>query len=606
MSKSIKLTPLAATALALITALVAIIVTRTASTQSYGFDEVWHVTLGSLSPAWFAFLNMANDTHPPLYYLLLRPFTHAGSEPIYPRMLSILSALLTLPLWFFLQRKLRIKTAVALTTTFVLGVSFSFLSMGVMVRSYSLTIFLVLLALWFWLDMLPGVANRPSRRSAVFSLAAFTAAFWCLYISVFATVSIFAITLIMMLLNPAMGRTTLANWRQYSRWPEWSAFFLAHALAVGWFVLSSRYNVETDLPGHVIHLTRQGDQAVGAFLAAALRDEWLLFSPLPGLPDGLVDDVLVMLAIVMVGLSWLYARRGNVGATLLALMPLVMTASLATLGALGKYPFGGELRHQYILYPFLLLTLALALNVIWKPLRYPLLRLPLLLLIGWIAVTTSQKSLQHYHWFGEHPSYGLWADEFDELFNNEEAVPVIIPHYSFYSAFVNRWVQGFRYQNSYQCDHEGCSTATQGWRALVEPWPAFLHFAARTDDLRDFTVYKSHQWVFPAVPNFQLFREVRALMNATGHDRMRIFSPESKPGDGFEQAGVHQQLTEAAAEYGFRLTEFTPLNNNLIWTIEKIAELGTEPTPTATRLLPDTAATANQPASPSADDPHAL
>jgi len=609
--KSTKASPLAATALAMITALAATILAHTALTQSLGYDELWHVTLGSLSPAWFAFLSIANDTHPPLYYLLLRPLTHAGSDPIYPRLLSVIPALLTLPLFFFVQRKVRINGTVAITTTFVLGISFAFLSMGVMVRSYSLAILLVLLALWFWLDMLPGVASRPSRRSAILSLAAFAAAFWSLYVTVFATVSIFAITLLLMLLHPATGRATLANWRRYSRWPEWAGFILAHLLLVGWFVLSARYNVEVDLPGHVVHLTRQGDQLVGAFLSTALRSEWLLFSPLPGLPVGLVDDVMVMLALIMAGLTWFYARRGNIGATLLAAMPLLMTALLALLGAIGKYPFGGELRHQYILYPFLLLTLPLLLNAVWKPLRFSVLRLPLLLLVGWIAVTTSQASLQQAQRLGETPSYGRWADEFEQLFNGASDVPVVIPHYSFYSAFVNRWVPGIGYRNAYQCEYQGCSSAVQGWGALLEPWPAFQRFVAKTDDGRDFTLYKSHQWVFPAVPTLQQFHEIRSLMNVSGHDRLRIFSPASKPDEGFEHDDTRQKLADAAAVYGYRLIEFTPVNDSLLWTIERDPGLSSQPTPEAANapsdsVPPDAEATVSQPASPSADDPHAL
>ena len=550
-----------------------------------GFDEGWHAAIAYLQPLWIALQTASADTHPFLYYLLLRPLFLFDAHPFALRLLSIIPALLTLPLLFALLRRLRIDVGITLITIVVLALSFSFNQMGVMVRSYALTTFLLLGGVWFWLDMLADGPGRPSRRAAVSSLALFTAAFWCLYAAAFVTTAIIASTLAVMALSPRVRRQTWQNWRQYSHWPEWLLFFVLHALGVGWFLFGRIHERAVDLPpGHVVQWLAPSGAGAIDYLVTGLRQEIALFTPLMDMPVGLQNLVLVLLPILIIGLNLAYRRRGNAALALLSLMPLLLTLILALLGLLRAFPFGGELRHQYVLFPFLLLLLPLTLNLLWPHLQGIRAKYITALLIIAIALHTSYRSHQAWPNMGEANPVRWWDDETRLLFSKSSTIPVLLPRYSFYTVLVNLLVPGSRFQTSWMCDDHRCVTAPQGLRAVLADWPDFQQHRVWLADNGTTDIFKSREWLIAVHPNDAFFSRLRGLMTAVDITEIRILSPASS------DVLVDQvALRVTARRNGFELTGFHRSDDALIWQLavagHRASATPTDP-PSANSILP--------------------
>jgi len=200
-----------------VTVYVATIEIRNALPRTMGYDEAWHFYVAVVSPVWYSLLAMSADTHPPLYYPPLRALASIGSDPFWPRLLSVIPTILCVPLWYALLRKLRINLPTAVVATVVLGSAYSFLHMGVLIRAYAITGVILLVALWFWIDMLPGGTGRPRRLSSIMSLLMFTLAMGFLYAGAFATTAVFTATLLVMAVNGNARQSVWRNWRQHSR-----------------------------------------------------------------------------------------------------------------------------------------------------------------------------------------------------------------------------------------------------------------------------------------------------------------------------------------------------------------------------------------------------
>jgi len=531
---------------------------------NYSFDENWHTVFATLSPAWRAFLSMSDDTHPFLYYLLLRPFMWLGGDAWFARLLSIIPTLLTIPLWYALLRKLRISTGVALTFTVMLAVSFPFLDMGVMVRSYSLTVFMLLGALWFWADMVPGSLGRPSRWSSFLSLTLFGLAFLCLYAAGFVAAAVIGGTLLVMIASPALRSQILLNWRQHGGWTEWMLFLILHLIGVAWFVIGLRDALDTVIPGHVRAYVLTDGQSIIEFLLQGLRQELSLFTALPLQRPWVLDAGWLLILATAVWQFVRSLRAGNAIAAVVAISPILLTIILALIALLKHYPFGGELRHQYVLFPLLLLLLALLVDSLWRAIHSNAVRLVIAVLLVAAMLSISSKTLRVHTMMGEAPAAPLWGEEFSLLFDQGGELPVIIPQYTFYSAFINRWTHGIRYQDGFYCDASDCHPSTQGWRALIERRPDIQQYRVNVQGGKDITLLAFRWWTFPVLPNDEFFRGLSNSLRAIDAHGARLFSQSDDP----ERGNGEPALRADAAAHGFRLTEFLVTDKGIIWSVE--------------------------------------
>ena len=534
------------------------------SAPYFGYDELWHTALAAVSPPWMSLLLISADVHPPLHYLLLRPLTRIGGDPFFPRLMSIVPSILSIPLWYLLLRKMRISTAPALLTTVILAFSFAFHDVGITIRSYSLTMLLLLGAIWFWIDLLPGGRGTASRWSAVLSLALFTAAFWSLYVAALVTAAVMGATLLAALGNSGSRQATLANWRRYSGRPEWLAFFAFHLLAVLWMWWGRHQHGSGGLTNHINMFLPTTDQGTFDYLINGLRQEISLFSPLSMVGQPYIDIGLSALLILVLWVSIHNIRDGRTIAAVFTLVPLLLTALLALAGLLSFYPFGGSMRHQYILYPFLLLLLPLSLDLFWRSLHYPALKGILLTAVLAIALYSTANTHEEHFSIGDAPPSPFWKDEFDTLFSHGSDSIVVTPAYGSYATFMNRWIPGVHYRTSFYCDADSCKTAPQGFPAIVKPWPDFQLFAAYADDGGDAQFLRYRGTMLPTLPGGDFLDALRNVLKTLGKTRARLFSPETNHQPNPDRA----ELAQLLAKHGLTLTRFEPVNTSILWSVE--------------------------------------
>lgn len=547
-------------------AYVAMMQMRYGAAPLYGYDEAWHLFLATIGPSWKTFLAASGDSHPPGYYLIMRQFFKVGQDPLFARLPTILATIITVPVFFALLRKVRVRPPVALASVVVLAVSFPFLTLGVTARQYSVTVLILLVAMWFWVKLLPGSKGRPSRWSAVFSLLLFSLAFTTMYASLLVTAALFGSLLISMAVNSDTRRDSLALWRRYSGWPEWLLFTVIHLAVLGWYIVGWARHIDFNVPSHVASFTWLPGQPLFEFLLRGLRLEVELFTPLTGLGSTLLDIGLAVFAIASLWVALINLRNGKSARAALALSPLLLTAILALTGVLGKYPFGGNLRHQYILFPLLVVLLALSLDSVWRRLASSWLRAGLLLGVVGIAILSSQQTLQQAGQLGEAPASDPWAPAYQELFKTARDEPLLIPSFAIYLTYANRYRSGMYYHNAYsnETDTHRYYTAYQGWLAIAMLWAPYEEFVVTTDDGGELTVLKDHyRWLYPPVPDELFFTQTRGVLKAIGKDRVRVFALQTDPNIKQDPDG----LKAAAAANGFTVTEYLPLDNGAIWTI---------------------------------------
>jgi len=542
---------------------------------TYGYDELWHVYLGSIAPTWKFMLAVAGDSHPPAYYVMLRPFLALGHEHVYPRLLSAIPTALTLPLLYMLLRRLQIGALAALTTVAVLALSINALHLGVTVRSYALTALMLLAAAWLWTTLLPGSRRGPSRTTTVLSLALFTLAFATLYAAAFVTTAVFAGTLLVMLLNPSTGRQIRSNLRQFSGWPEWLLLVAGHLGIAFWFFLGWIRHISLQTPNHLSAYGRLPDQSVVEFLLTGLRREIALFTPLEAFSVTIQDAGLIALLLLIAWLVFDNLRRGNAARAVIALSPLLITIILALVGMLNKYPFGGAMRHQYILFPFLLMLLPLTLESIHAHLPHRLINIALALVALGIAGANAVNMHEH-RLIGEAPNRSQFAREFKQLFATAPDSPILIPNFALFPAWVDRMPHGIHYQTSYQGGRDAMYVSYQGLMAPFITWPAYESYRYTADDGSQATLIKDHyRWDLPPVPTEHFFINLAQLLHRLDQTAMTVFAFQTGQRYQPDEAG----LRAAAAANGFELTDFSIIGDAAIWRVERTAAALARPVP---------------------------
>jgi hypothetical protein len=468
-----------------------------------------------------------------------------------------------------------VRTPVALAPTVILAVSFPFLDLGMTTRSYSLAILLMLAAIWFWVGMIPGSKKKqPSRGAAIGSLLFFALAFSILYATLFATMALFGIALLLMAVDGRARNQIIQAWIHYSRWPEWLLFILAHALLLGWFMIGWGAHIGAEVPSHVVQFSLQPGQSVLQFLHHGLHLELALFAPLSGLSETVLDLGLLAILFTAIGVTVINLRKQNYIRAILAFTPLLLTALLAILGITGKYPFGGIMRHQYVLFPLLVILLGLTLDSVWRWISTLYLKSILLALVLGFSIYSSVQTLQAKGQLGEAPHQNLLSSVFPVLFDTDHKEPLLIPGIGLYPIWFDRYRidngHGITYRNAFQSDHGRMYTAYQGWLAMLMPWASYEEFHAKANDGGTVIVVKDqYRWFFPPIPDDLFFTHITGLMKTMGQPRLRIYSiladPGAKPG--------REALSAAAAAHGFTLIGYTENEHGPIWTLELNAAL---------------------------------
>ncbi len=303
------------------------------------YDGYWHVFIAQ-QDKWANFwADIYVNAHPPLFFLLLKAVlvaTHAHGLLIY-RSISILTGAASVYVVGRIAWKITASEIRAYQCALAYGLALPGIIISCEVRSYMLSAFFVLLSFGCLVDLM-GQESRgqETRLRAGFAVWTILACLSHYYAFFYAGAAI-------LLLVARKG----ASWKVEA---ATSAPIVATVVAL---YFSHAQNL-AQIQGHLLpyYLNGASTESAAAFLLRNWKNLLNLFSPFT------VKTNAVAVAVLMVSLAggiWL-ARTLTIRITLL-MLGMIALAALA-----GKYPFGGDLRQQYLLFPFLVLCGAIAME----------------------------------------------------------------------------------------------------------------------------------------------------------------------------------------------------------------------------------------------------
>ncbi len=349
------------------------------------FDEWQHVFMAASARWTDFFFELRNNSHPPLFFLLLSAIVRLGHVALY-RSISIAAGVGSIFVVGLIARRVLHSPSVQLLCAAAFALSAAAISISIEIRSYQLTVFLTLLAFFAWLDMFTRIDGQIHvRPSIAFSICSSLAVF-CHYSAVFFLGASVVVPFLLAAISPRFRERWIS--RKKSTWLAASALAVPCALfAVEYFVHVRKQPIQ----GYVadFYLGGTPNETARSFVIRNTRNFFNLFSPIEFHGPAAFAAVVVLL---FAGLAWVLFKRWrtrtgtaetSVGPILFA---IVMILELLVSALAQKYPFGGMLRHQYIAGPFLLIAAFVSMDAL-VDLVGPVLRraIPALLLTAVIA-----------------------------------------------------------------------------------------------------------------------------------------------------------------------------------------------------------------------------
>ncbi|MDQ1469174.1 MAG: Dolichyl-phosphate-mannose-protein mannosyltransferase, partial [Bryobacterales bacterium] len=330
------------------------------ASQYIEYDGYWHVFIAQ-QDNWAGFWAEINsNAHPPLYFLLLRIALRFGHSLLVYRSISLLTGIASVVLVGWIARKVTGSNVRACQSTLAYGLALPGIIVSCEVRSYMLSVFFILLSFLCLLDILgSGNTQGEARLRTGFAAGAILA---CLshYFAFFYSGAAIILLLGRFAVRKYKGEP--ASWRAEAATilPVAASIFALYQLHAGRLA---------QIQGHLLpyYYNPQGHESVAVFLLRNWKNFLNLFSPYQIPSDSVAFGVLI-LALFSGLLVAALLRRAHDAAALRASWTILITGAMLAefaLGALaGKYPFGGDLRQQYLLFPFLVLSVTIFVETI--------------------------------------------------------------------------------------------------------------------------------------------------------------------------------------------------------------------------------------------------
>lgn len=483
-----------------------------ARTWDLGYDEAMHVFISTVQPFEHFLAALRMEAHPPLHYLLLRLLMSPSQDLLAPRLASIVPGVVGIGLMFLCARTMRVARPLALLLALAFAIAPAHLNLAVCSRAYSLATMFTLLA---YLCYLRALRDSPQENRA--AVVGFVAA------SLLAMASEYSAALVVFgaIVVLAVHRVRVRNSSVRCRIPEIVTF------GVGVVAIAAYRHWTTPVPyNHLVgfFLTpdeRPLDYAVRG-VATSLTS---LLAPL-ALPSGRwLLALLLVLAMAWSALTHRYlaassAHRDRLRGSALMLLAGIWVM-LFVLGCAGWYPFGGKMRHQFVLFPFLLFAPIFALDEIHRRLA-PRPRMILCLVATALIVGASRQGLAGAP-LEEFPGGPFWKDEID--------------------AVRAAWQPGDVLYTGYY-DSVGVFVNFRDWR-----WTHRDELASRYDRFtvdhadRYLSIVRDRQWVVPVPPTPAFVADVADLLRATGMQSLWVLA---LPQESFDRARTAGYLAEPA------------------------------------------------------------
>ncbi len=539
--------------LAVVVAAAAVVHIVCARTYVPGSDEWWHLYFGEIQPFDFFVDEIRKDTHPPLSYLWLRAMTAPGDDPILGRLTSILPSLATLPVAFVWLRGLGVERVLAHAAVIALAASPMFVAIGIVVRSYALATLATVVtfaAATQWLRD-PATATRGSLR---WLCAGAVVAPWSLYQNGFPLVALGATFGALALLRPGYRTTLVGRVSALRAWPIVGVTTVLLAAVAVWFRMSR----PASPTGYLGEFFPPRDADVGASIAFVVR--------------GLAQDLTLFLGVDLTSAPWLAAvgtalvvgyglvryatpprmprdpARALVFATFVTLI-----AMLAALALLRRFPFGGGLRHQYVVAPFLWAALLLIVDDVLRRMPRTFARVaPLVVAAVFVALAPSRMHLEaHDNLLRTSSDDRAGVDRLAERLVDGDVV------------LASTWTR---------VAHYGMSRDAGVWTRRAQ----YRDPAGRAFDEIDATIgarrvrwVGSDRWQFVALPDDALAADFGVVLDATGADRLWVFSRHRAATGPAEPPPATTALETVLRTQGFALEHHVTLADGHAYAIRR-------------------------------------
>jgi hypothetical protein len=358
--------------LALVLATTAGVLFFLAGKQRVSYDSHWHVFIAR-QDIWSNFwLEVYNNAHPPLFYLLLRATaSFLGLNILAYRLVSVISMVISTALIAMIVRRTTFSTMLAIGAAAAFGLSFNAVMIALEVRAYALCTAFILGACVFYVDWL----KRPAHRLPVWNPIGFAAALTGALLSNYCAFFFLAAAMI----TPVICALIDSTWRR-----RLARKIAAHPMAtimmfcVPAAIAGTAYYVHVNLwPGaRLVHVGQflfdPARETRMMFLARNTANLVRLFLPQPATVLYAVVGSWLSIGVVAVVCSFgvarlVWTRSVGVGSHL-TLMFVVMLSLNAVAGLAARYPYGGEFRQEFFLVPFGVVIFFGLVRVLWRSL----------------------------------------------------------------------------------------------------------------------------------------------------------------------------------------------------------------------------------------------
>jgi hypothetical protein len=334
--------------------------------QLVSYDGYWHVFIAHhdrWSNFWY---DVRVNTHPPLFYAALGQVLELGKTPLVYRTINIVAAMLSAYLVARIVRRCGAPRIVASAAAVAFGASWSTIHVALEVRSYMLSVLFGLLAMRGFVDLLDtDFAERTLRARLAFAAGMFLALL-SHYSAGFLLAGCLAVPLLLSVATPGYGKRLLRGLS--TRRAANAATFALPTLGV---TFAAAHTLMFGLLNHVPEFLHDPSrESAWAFLARQAANVVGLFAPFATQPAQGIAAML-LLGLVLAAALLATRRRQPPSAIAPALVTLVAVSLVALAGVLGRYPFGGEQRHQYVMFPLLVLTVCVSVGVLANALTDP-------------------------------------------------------------------------------------------------------------------------------------------------------------------------------------------------------------------------------------------
>lgn len=318
------------------------------------YDGYWDIFIASQNTWNTLRWELAQTAHPPLFYLFLKLPLLVDSTRLVCRSIPLLAGLGSIILVGKIVGTLSRQPFSGPLAALAFGGSMAAIVMSVEVRPYMLATFFVLAAFHQYVTLLradaetsPGAETRFTVFSILALLTHYYTAFFLMACAVYpAAVAVanreYRCALLIYLTKRRVGLAT----RALAIVSVAGCLYAAHG--------SRLLLLLNHLPEHYY---QPGRETLLSFLLRNAHNTFNLFAPIP-IPRG--EDFLslamtfVVLLVLAFHLTPFHRKTEDVPAAAPLSFSLLIVGLIVIASVMGKYPFGGRLRHQFIVFPFLL------------------------------------------------------------------------------------------------------------------------------------------------------------------------------------------------------------------------------------------------------------